>query len=161
MKGQETWPIESQVKKSQSTRRVLGIAQGKLPEQPQQNPKSKGHAEKVEIPPFDIWTVTRPRGKRISADARVGMKRSDNEKTKATNEKRKREVQAEKIMLSNTDIKDVIMKSNPTQAICFHFVRNTPWTEDMKIKAEESLKKLSEPVTRLLCLCSTNQEKKM
>ena len=90
-----------------------------------------------------------------------GMKRSDNEKTKATNEKRKREVQAEKIMLSNTDIKDVIMKSNPTEAICFHFVRNTPWTEDMKIKQKKVLKKLSEPVTRLLCLCSTNQEKKM
>ena len=66
------------------------------------------------------------------------MKRSDNEKIKAVNEKRKREVQAEKIMLSNSEIKDVIMKSNSTEAICFYFVRNTPWTEDMKIKAEGS-----------------------
>ena len=71
-----------------------------------------------------------------------GMKRSDNKKIKAANEKRKREVQTEKIMLSNSDIKDVIMKSNPTEAICFHFVRNTLWTEDMKSKAEESFEEI-------------------
>ena len=63
---------------------------------------------------------------------RSGMKRKDNEKLKAANEKRKRLKIAEKILLSNSDIKEVIMKSNPTEAICFHFVRNTPWTEDMK-----------------------------
>ena len=90
-----------------------------------------------------------------------GMKRSANEKRKAVNEKRKREVVAEKILLSITDIKEVVMKSYPAEAICFHFVRKTPWTEDMKRKAEEVLKKLSEPVTRLLCLWSTNRQRKM
>ena len=69
------------------------------------------------------------------------MKRSDNEKRKAVNEKRKREVQAEKILLSKTDIK-VIMKSYTAEAICFHFVRKTPWTEDMKRKAEESFEEI-------------------
>ena len=34
------------------------------------------------------------------------------------------------------------MKSNPTEAISFHFVGNTPWTEDMKIKAEESFEEI-------------------
>ena len=71
-----------------------------------------------------------------------GIKRSDNEKRKAVNEKRKREVQAEKILLSKTEIKDVIMKSYPAEAICFHFVRKTPWTEDMKRKAEESFEEI-------------------
>ena len=87
-----------------------------------------------------------------------GMKRRDNEKIKAANEKRKRLKIVEK---SNSDIKEVIMKSNRTEAICFHFVRNTPWTEDIKEKQKKVLKKLSEPVTRLLCLWCTNQEKKM
>ena len=50
-----------------------------------------------------------------------GMKRSDNEKRKAVNEKRKKEVHAEKILLSKTDIKDVIMKSYPAEAIMFSF----------------------------------------
>ena len=71
-----------------------------------------------------------------------GMKRKDNEKRKAANEKRKREVVAEKILLSKTDIKEVIMKSYPAEAICFHFVRKTPWTEDMKRKAEESFEEI-------------------
>ena len=71
-----------------------------------------------------------------------GMKRKDNEKRKAANEKRKREVLPEKILLSESDIKEVIMKSNPTEAICFHFVRNKPWTEDMKRKAEESFEEI-------------------
>ena len=71
-----------------------------------------------------------------------GMKRSDNEKRKAVNEKRKREVLAEKILLSKTDIKEVIMKSYPAEAVCFYFVRKTPWTEDMKRKAEESFEEI-------------------
>ena len=58
------------------------------------------------------------------------------------NEKRKREVQAEKILLGKTDIKEVIMKSYPAEAICFHFVRKTPWTEDMERKAEESFEEI-------------------
>ena len=68
-----------------------------------------------------------------------GMKRKDNEKRKAANKKRKI---ADKILLSESDIKEVIMKSNPTEAICFHFVRNKPWTEDMKRKAEESFEEI-------------------
>ena len=68
-----------------------------------------------------------------------GMKRTDNETRKAVNEKRKI---ADKILLSESDIKEVIMKSNPTEAICFHFVRNKPWTEDMKRKAEESFEEI-------------------
>ena len=71
-----------------------------------------------------------------------GMKRIDNEKRKAANQKRKKEDLAEKMSLSNSDIKDVIMKSNPREAVCFHFVRNTPWTEDMKIKAENSFEEI-------------------
>ena len=71
-----------------------------------------------------------------------GMKRSANEKRKAVNEERKREVVAEKILLSKTDIKEVIMKSYPAEAICFHFVRKTPWTEDMKRKEEESFEEI-------------------
>ena len=58
-----------------------------------------------------------------------GMKRSGNEKRKI----------AEK---SKTDIKEVIMKSYPAEAICFHFVRKMPWTEDMKRKAEESFEEI-------------------
>ena len=68
-----------------------------------------------------------------------GMKRSANEKRKAVNEKRKI---AEKILLSESDIKEVVMKSYPAEAICFHFVRKTPWTEDMKRKAEESFEEI-------------------
>ena len=68
-----------------------------------------------------------------------GMKRKDNEKRKAANKKRKI---ADKILLSESDIKEVIMKSNPTEAICFHFVKNKPWTEDMKRKAEESFEEI-------------------
>ena len=68
-----------------------------------------------------------------------GMKRNDNEKRKAANKKRKI---ADKILLSESNIKEVIMKSNPTEAICFHFVRNKPWTEDMKRKAEESFEEI-------------------
>ena len=64
-----------------------------------------------------------------------GMKSSDNEK-------RKREVQAEKILLSKTDIKEIIMKSYPAEAICFHFVRKTPLTEDLKRKAAESFEEI-------------------
>ena len=71
-----------------------------------------------------------------------GKKRTDNEKRKAVNEKRKREVLAEKILLSKTDIKEVVLKSYPAEAICFHFVRKTPWTEDMKRKAEESFEEI-------------------
>ena len=71
-----------------------------------------------------------------------GMKRRDNEKIKAANEKRKRLKIAEKILLSNSDVKEVLMKSNPTEAICFHSVRNTPRTEDMKRKAEESFEEI-------------------
>ena len=71
-----------------------------------------------------------------------GMKRKDNEKRKAANEKRKRMKIVDTILLSNSDIKEVIMKSNPTEAICFHFVRNMPWTEDMKRKAEESFEEI-------------------
>ena len=48
-----------------------GIAQGGLPEATPAEPKELRPAEKVEIPPFDIWTIARPKGKRISADARV------------------------------------------------------------------------------------------
>ena len=68
-----------------------------------------------------------------------GMKRKDNEKRKAANKKI-----ADKILLSESDmpIKEVVMKSNPTEAICFHFVRNTRWTEDMKRKAEESFEEI-------------------
>ena len=66
-----------------------------------------------------------------------GMKRKDNETRKATNKKI-----ADKILLSESDIKEVIMKSNPTEAICFHFVKNKPWTEDMKRKAEESFEEI-------------------
>ena len=68
-----------------------------------------------------------------------GMKRKDNEKRKAANKKI-----ADKILLSESDmpIKEVVMKSNPTEAICFHFVRNTHWTEDMKRKAEESFEEI-------------------
>ena len=67
------------------------------------------------------------------------MKRKDNEKRKAANKKI-----ADKILLSESDmpIKEVVMKSNPTEAICFHFVRNTRWTEDMKRKAEESFEEI-------------------
>ena len=68
-----------------------------------------------------------------------GMKRKDNEKRKAANKKGKI---ADKILLSESDIKEVIMKSNPTEAICFHFVKNKPWTEDMKRKAEESFEEI-------------------
>ena len=66
-----------------------------------------------------------------------GMKRKDNEKRKAANKKI-----ADKILFSQSDIKEVVMKYNPTEAICFHFVRNTPWTEDMKRKAEESFEEI-------------------
>ena len=66
-----------------------------------------------------------------------GMKRKDNETRKAANKKI-----ADKILLSESDIKEVIMKSNPTEAICFHFVKNKPWTEDMKRKAEESFEEI-------------------
>ena len=68
-----------------------------------------------------------------------GMKRKDNEKRKAANKKI-----ADKILLSESDmpIKEVVMKSNPTEAICFHFVRNTRWTEDKKRKAEESFEEI-------------------
>ena len=48
---------------------LLGIAQGGLPEAAPAGPLRP--AEKMEIPPFDIWTMARPKGKRISADARV------------------------------------------------------------------------------------------
>ena len=68
-----------------------------------------------------------------------GMKRKDNEKRKAANKKRKI---ADKILLSESDIKEVIMKSYPAEAVCFHFVRKTPWTEDMKRKAEESFEEI-------------------
>ena len=68
-----------------------------------------------------------------------GMKRKDNEKRKGANKKRKI---ADKILLSESDIKEVIMKSNPTEAIWFHFVKNKPWTEDMKRKAEESFEEI-------------------
>ena len=34
------------------------------------------------------------------------------------------------------------MKSYPAEAICFHFVRKTPWNEDMKRKAEESFEEI-------------------
>ena len=67
-----------------------------------------------------------------------GMKRS--EKRKAFNEKTKRLKILDTILLGNSDIKEVIMKS--TEAICFHFVRKTPWTEDMKRKAEESFEEI-------------------
>ena len=73
-----------------------------------------------------------------------GIKRKDNEKRKAVNEKRKRLKIVDKILLSDSDmtIQEVIMKYNPTEAICFHFVRNTPWSEDMKRKAEESFEEI-------------------
>ena len=64
-----------------------------------------------------------------------GMKRKDNETRKAVNKKI-----ADKIC--DMTIQEVIMKYNPTEAICFHFVRNTPWTEDMKRKAEESFEEI-------------------
>ena len=64
-----------------------------------------------------------------------GMKRKDNETRKAANKKI-----ADKIC--DMTIQEVIMKYNPTEAICFHFVRNTPWTEDMKRKAEESFEEI-------------------
>ena len=69
-----------------------------------------------------------------------GIKRSANEKRKAVNEKTKRLKILDTILLGNSDIKEVIMKS--TEAICFHFVRKTPWTEDMKRKAEESFEEI-------------------
>ena len=69
-----------------------------------------------------------------------GIKRKDNEQVKAANEKTKRMKIVDSILLGNSDIKEVIMKS--TEAICFHFVRKTPWTEDMKRKAEESFEEI-------------------
>ena len=33
-------------------------------------------------------------------------------------------------------------KRKIAEAICFHFVRKTPWTEDMKRKAEESFEEI-------------------
>ena len=50
---------------------LLGIAQGGLPEAAPAGPVELRPAEKVEIPPFDVWTMARPKGERISADARV------------------------------------------------------------------------------------------
>ena len=50
---------------------LLGIAQGGLPEAAPAGPIELRPAEKVEVPPFDIWTMARPEGKGISADARV------------------------------------------------------------------------------------------
>ena len=50
---------------------LLGIAKGGLPEAAPAGPVELKPAEKVEIPPFDIWTVARPKGERISADAPV------------------------------------------------------------------------------------------
>ena len=63
-----------------------------------------------------------------------GMKRTDNEKRKAANEKEKRLKIAESILKN----KEVIIKHYPEEAICFHFVKNKAWTEDMKRKAEAS-----------------------
>ena len=88
-----------------------------------------------------LFTLNKNRLRHVR-EKHQGMKRSANEKRKAVNEKRKREVVAEKILLSKTDIKEVIMKSYPAEAICFHFVRKTPWTEDMKRKAEESFEEI-------------------
>ena len=50
------------------------------------------------------------------------------------------------------DIKEVIMKSYPAEAICFHFVRKTPWTEDMKRKAEESFEEIIRACDKT-CVC--------
>ena len=67
-----------------------------------------------------------------------GMKRSGNEKRKAANEKEKRRLIAESILKN----KEVIIKHYPEEAICFHFVKNKPWTEDMKTKAEASFEEI-------------------
>ena len=50
---------------------LLGIAQGGLPVAAPAGPVELRPAEKVEIPPFDVWTMARPKGEWISADARV------------------------------------------------------------------------------------------
>ena len=39
-------------------------------------------------------------------------------------------------------IAEVVIKSYPTEAICIQFVRNTPWTEDMKRKTEDSFEEI-------------------
>ena len=67
-----------------------------------------------------------------------GMKRSGNEKRKAANEKEKRLKIAENILKN----KEVIIKHYPEEAICFHFIKNKPWTEDMKRKAEASFEEI-------------------
>ena len=81
-----------------------------------------------------LFTLNKNRLRHVR-EKHQGMKRKDNETRKAVNE-------ADKILLSESDIKEVIMKSNPTEAICFHFVKNKPWTEDMKRKAEGSFEEI-------------------
>ena len=50
---------------------LLGIAKGGLPKAALAGPVELRPAEKVEIPPFNVWTMARPKGERISADALV------------------------------------------------------------------------------------------
>ena len=87
-----------------------------------------------------------------------GMKRMDNEKRKSdrqesTDEAREPctdirtcEAQAKKTKLShtyNSDIEAAIMeKFNPTDVICFCFVIDSPWTVDLKMRAEDCFEEI-------------------
>ena len=78
-----------------------------------------------------------------------GMKRIDNEKRKIEREmfnQRKRDDVAKKMKLSrtyNSDIKAAVMeKFKPTKVMCFHFVRDSPWTEDLKMRAEDCFEEI-------------------
>ena len=64
-------------------------------------------------------------------EAHQGMKRSDKRKADPL----------DKTLLNPANIafKEEIMSLD---AICFHFVRDKPWTEDMKRKAEESFEEI-------------------
>ena len=67
-----------------------------------------------------------------------GMKRSDKRKADPL----------DKILLNPADIAFKEEKLKSSDAICSRFVRDKPWTEDMKRKAEESLKNYSEYKSR-------------
>ena len=61
-----------------------------------------------------------------------GMKRRDKKKADPL----------DKILLNPADIGFKEEKMKSSDAICFRFVRDKPWTEDMKRKAEESFEEL-------------------
>ena len=61
-----------------------------------------------------------------------GVKRSDKRKADPL----------DKILLNSSDIAFKAEKMKSSDAICFHFVRDKPWKEDMKRKAEESFEEM-------------------